>query len=266
MVVDSRTLAGLGGTTPQEPGAVHTITQVLTSWDGRWYLEIIRHGYPSSIPPNITYSQVEARAAFFPVYPMLARAVDVVLPGGDTFAAIFLNIVLGAVAVLLVGLLARELYGVGIASRAMVLFAVFPGSFVLSFTYSEATLIVLAAACLLFLLPRAVVARRHRGDARHGDAAQRCGARGGLRGGQFPGHPPGPGPGARSWRWSWHRSVSSSSSCTSTTRPANGERGSASGARPGRRGRATAPPRCRRPPTSSSTRCRRPPTRSPRCR
>ena len=152
MVVDSRTLARLGGTTPQEPGAVHTITQVLTSWDGRWYLEIIRHGYPSSIPPNITYSQVQARAAFFPVYPMLARAVDVVLPGGDTFAAIFLNIVLGAVAVLLVGLLARELYGVGIASRAMVLFAVFPGSFVLSFTYSEATLIVLAAACLLFLL------------------------------------------------------------------------------------------------------------------
>ena len=57
MVVDSRTLARLGGTTPQEPGAVHTITQVLTSWDGRWYLDIVRNGYPSSIPQNITYSQ-----------------------------------------------------------------------------------------------------------------------------------------------------------------------------------------------------------------
>lgn len=152
MVVDSRQLARLAGVDPQEPSAAHTIAQVLTSWDGRWYLAIIRNGYPSSIPPNITYSQNEARAAFFPVYPWLARAVDVVLPGGDTFAAIMLNLALGAVAVLLVGLLAKELYGVGVAARAMVLFAVFPGSFVLSFTYSEATLIVLAAACLLFLL------------------------------------------------------------------------------------------------------------------
>ncbi|MET0910573.1 MAG: glycosyltransferase family 39 protein [Ilumatobacteraceae bacterium] len=152
MVVDSRQLARLAGVDPQEPSAAHTIAQVLTSWDGRWYLAIIRDGYPSSIPANITYSQNEARAAFFPVYPWLARAVDVVLPGGDTFAAIMLNLALGAVAVLLVGLLAKELYGVGVAARAMLLFAVFPGSFVLSFTYSEATLIVLAAACLLFLL------------------------------------------------------------------------------------------------------------------
>ncbi len=152
MVVDSRQLARLAGVDPQEPSAAHTIAEVLTSWDGRWYLAIVRNGYPSSIPANITYSQNEARAAFFPVYPWLARAVDVVLPGGDTFAAIMLNLALGAVAVLLVGLLAKELYGVGVAARAMVLFAVFPGSFVLSFTYSEATLIVLAAACLLFLL------------------------------------------------------------------------------------------------------------------
>jgi hypothetical protein len=34
----------------------------------------------------------------------------------------------------------------------MTLYAVFPGSFVLSFAYSEAILIVLAAACLLFLV------------------------------------------------------------------------------------------------------------------
>ena len=39
-----------------------------------------------------------------------------------------------------------------VAARAMVLFAVFPGSFVLSFAYSEATLIVFAAACLIFLV------------------------------------------------------------------------------------------------------------------
>lgn len=135
-----------------EPTAYQTITNVLTSWDGRWYLELIRRGYPDNIPANITYEQLEARAAFFPVYPWTVRLVDVVLPGGDTFAALFVNVIFGAIAVLLVGLLARRLYSVSVAARAMTLFAVFPGSFVLSFAYSEATLIVLAAACLLFLL------------------------------------------------------------------------------------------------------------------
>ena len=135
-----------------EPTAYETITNVLTSWDGRWYLELIRRGYPDSIPADITYEQLEARAAFFPVYPWTVRVVDVVLPGGDTFAALFVNFVLGVVAVVLVGLIARRLYSVSVAARAMTLFAVFPGSFVLSFAYSEAMLIVLAAACLWLLI------------------------------------------------------------------------------------------------------------------
>jgi hypothetical protein len=133
--------------------AVNLITGVLTSWDGLWYLEIVRQGYPRSIPDNITYFQEEARAAFFPVYPFLVRVFDVVFPGGDTLAALGANLILGAVAVVLVGLLAMRLTDdAEVAARAMVLFAVFPGSFVLSFAYSEATLIVLVAACLILLL------------------------------------------------------------------------------------------------------------------
>lgn len=135
-----------------EPTAGSEISNLLTSWDGRWYLEIVRNGYPESIPPNITYEQLEARAAFFPVYPWLVRAVDVVLPGGDTLAALFLNFVLGALSVVLVGLLARRLFSVAVAARSMTVYAIFPGSFVLSFAYAEATFIVLAALCLLFLV------------------------------------------------------------------------------------------------------------------
>ncbi len=136
---------------PRARTATGYISEVLTSWDGRWYLEIVRSGYPHSIPPNITYEQLEARAAFFPLYPLLVRVIDVVLPGGDTFAALFTNLVLSVIAVLLVGLLARRWFDVATARRAMVLFAVFPGSFVLSFAYSEALLVVLAASCLLAL-------------------------------------------------------------------------------------------------------------------
>jgi 4-amino-4-deoxy-L-arabinose transferase-like glycosyltransferase len=135
-----------------EPGAVEAITSVLTSWDGKWYLEIVRGGYPDSVPPSITYEQLEARAAFFPLYPWTARLLDAVLPGGDTFASLVLNFLLGAASVVLVGLLARRIYGISVAARAMTLYAVFPGSVVLSLAYSEALLIVLAAACLLLLL------------------------------------------------------------------------------------------------------------------
>jgi hypothetical protein len=146
MAIDARTDGEL------EPSAGSTMIEVLTSWDGLWYLEIVRRGYPDSIPADITYEQIEARAAFFPVYPTLVRVVDAVLPAGDTFAALAVNFVMGAVSVVLVGLLARRLYDVNVAARAMTLYAIFPGSAILSFAYSEATLIVLAAACLIFLV------------------------------------------------------------------------------------------------------------------
>lgn len=134
--------------------AVRPMMDVLTSWDGLWYLKIIRSGFPRVVQPNVTYDVADARAAFFPAYPMLVRLVDRVLPGGDTVAALVTNFVLGAVAVLLVGLLARELFGVRVAERTMVLMALFPGSFVLSFAYTEALLLALAAGCMWFLLKR----------------------------------------------------------------------------------------------------------------
>ncbi|HAP74736.1 MAG TPA: hypothetical protein DCR14_01475 [Acidimicrobiaceae bacterium] len=139
---------------PIPKNAVRPMLDVLTSWDGLWYLRIVRSGYPREVRPEVTYEVADARAAFFPTYPSLVRAVDWLLPGGDTVAALLLNLVLGATAVWLVGLIARDLYGPKVAERAMVLVALFPGSFVLSFAYTEALLITVAAACMLFLLRR----------------------------------------------------------------------------------------------------------------
>lgn len=132
--------------------ATSMVLDVLTSWDGIWYMRIVRFGYPHFVPSHITYEQTQARVAFFPAYPYLVRIVDHLLPGGDTFAALFLNLLLGALFIGLVGLLAREWFGVIHAQRAMILTALFPGSFVLSFAYSEALLLVLAAFALYLLL------------------------------------------------------------------------------------------------------------------
>jgi hypothetical protein len=137
------------GSLPKSAGSM--ILDVLTSWDGLWYLRIVRFGYPSFVPQNITYNDAEARLAFFPAFPHLVRIVDAVLPGGDTLAALILNLVLGAGFIVLVGLLARSWFGISVAKRAMILCALFPGSFVLSFAYSEALLLFLAAACLYLL-------------------------------------------------------------------------------------------------------------------
>jgi hypothetical protein len=131
--------------------AVRPMLDVFTSWDGLWYMEIVRNGYPTSIPPDVTYHVDEARAAFFPLFPMLARAFDVVMPGGDALAALTMNTILGLIAVVLISVLAVRLYGERVGRTTGTLVALFPGSFVVSFAYSEALMIVLAAACMLML-------------------------------------------------------------------------------------------------------------------
>lgn len=143
---------------PIGSSAVTPMIDVLSSWDGIWYLRIVRDGYPRHVQANVTYDVADARAVFFPTYPMLVRAVDKILPGGDTAAALVTNFILGAVAILLLGLLARRLFGQDVAEKAMVLGAMFPGSFVLSFAYTEALLLVFAMACLWCLMDERWVA------------------------------------------------------------------------------------------------------------
>lgn len=132
--------------------AIRPILDVLLSWDGRWYMDVVRNGYPRDVPPDVTYHVNEARAAFFPLFPSLGRLADLVLPGGDSLAVIVMNHALGLVAIVLFAVIAHRLYGDRVARRTATLAALFPGSFVFSFAYSEALMLVLAAACLLMLI------------------------------------------------------------------------------------------------------------------
>ena len=142
------------GSITSTTSAVRPMLDVLTSWDGLWYMEIVRHGYPRDVPPDVTYHVDEARAAFFPLFPVLGRASDWVLPGGDSFAVLTLNTVIGFIAVVIIGLLGSRLYGERVGRTTATLVALFPGSFVLTFAYSESLMIALAAAAMLCLLDR----------------------------------------------------------------------------------------------------------------
>jgi hypothetical protein len=138
--------------------AVRPMLNVLTSWDGLWYMDIVRNGYPRSVPADVSYHVDEARAAFFPLFPLFGRWFDRILPGGDATAVLTMNAILGLIAVVLIGVIAQRLYGDRVGRNTATLVALFPGSFVLSFAYSEALMIVLAAACLLLLLDHEWVA------------------------------------------------------------------------------------------------------------
>lgn len=130
------------------------LVQVFDSWDGHWYLDVVREGYPHHIMPNVTYFVSDARAAFFPLFPRLVHYIDLVVPGGPVSVALLLNLLLGGFFIYLVGVLARHLFDVRTAEKAMIVAALFPGSFVLSWAYSEALMLTIAALCFIALTRR----------------------------------------------------------------------------------------------------------------
>jgi hypothetical protein len=124
-----------------------SMAEVASTWDGGWYLAVAGGGYPTSVPEAGGSS-----LAFFPVYPLLVRAVDT-LPSMTPIGA---GLLVGGLAALGAGvviwLLGRHLLGADVADRAVALFAFFPGSFVLSMVYAEGVMLLLAAGCLLALV------------------------------------------------------------------------------------------------------------------
>lgn len=135
----------------EPPGGLSGLADVFVSWDGHWYLDVVRNGYPHHIMPNVTYLVPDARAAFFPLYPRVVHYIDKVLPGGPVSVSLFVNFVFGAAFIVLMGYLCRELFDARSAEKAMIIAALFPGSFVLSFAYSEALMLMIAALCFIAL-------------------------------------------------------------------------------------------------------------------
>ena len=130
------------------------IAKFLDMWDGHWYLDVVRMGYPRDIQDNVTYFVSDARAAFFPLYPRMVHYIDKFIPGGPVLTALLVNFILGAMFIYLAGRIALRLFDTKVAEKAMIVLCLFPGSFVLSFAYSEATLLVLACLCLIALTER----------------------------------------------------------------------------------------------------------------
>ena len=149
-----QTPAGVGHLDP-------TVGDILGSWDSVWYERIATGGYPIPLPADpdtglLTYSAW----AFYPAFPILVRGLMVT---GLPFeaAAVTLNLVLGAVGVLLVWRCfhfavhaspqpARD----RLALVAAALWCLYPATGILLMPYTEALALLLIAASLLLLMQR----------------------------------------------------------------------------------------------------------------
>jgi hypothetical protein len=124
-----------------EPELTRALAEPLVSplarWDAAWYLRIAESGYSGS----------DVRAAFFPLYPLLVRAVAAPFgasPGALLVAAYVVSLAafLGAL-VLLHRLVSLEL-GRPLAQPALLLLAVFPAAVFFGAPYSESLFLLLA--------------------------------------------------------------------------------------------------------------------------
>jgi Mannosyltransferase (PIG-V) len=124
-----------------QPALTHPIADPLLAplarWDSVWYLRIADSGYGDSAP----------RAAFFPLYPVLVRAVGTVFGGSHgalLVAAYLISLAAFLGALTLLHRLTELELGRRLAGPTLLLLAVFPAAVYFGAPYSESLFLLLA--------------------------------------------------------------------------------------------------------------------------
>jgi hypothetical protein len=124
-----------------DPALTHALADPLLAplarWDSVWYLRIADSGYGDSAP----------RAAFFPLYPLLVRAVATPLGGSNVallLAAYLVSLVAFVAALFLLYRLTELELGRRLARPTLLLLALFPAAVYFGAPYSESLFLLLA--------------------------------------------------------------------------------------------------------------------------
>jgi Mannosyltransferase (PIG-V) len=121
-------------------GALGHLFNPWAHWDGVWYIRIASHGYRPFADSQ----------AFFPLYPLLTRAVGRLLGDNYELGGILVSLCCFiAMCALLYKLVERE-FGPRPGFFAIVYLCVFPTSLFLQAVYTESLFLLLAVACFFF--------------------------------------------------------------------------------------------------------------------
>lgn len=126
-----------------EPAEPSTYDE-LGAWDGGWYVKLAEHGYPDHLSLVSPREDSTAPLVFPPLYPMAMRLLHLMGMPALT-AGLLITAVAGALAVVGVYAVARDLIAPRAAMLAALLWAAGPMTVVLSMAYSEALFVALAA-------------------------------------------------------------------------------------------------------------------------
>ncbi|MFJ5232831.1 mannosyltransferase family protein [Kitasatospora sp. NPDC088391] len=126
------------------------LTDRLTAWDGKHFLEIAADGYPTAFSHDAAGALTGNNLAFFPLYPMLVRLVHGLTGLEPALASVVTAQLATLAALVLVHRLVEGLYSRTAATAALVLLAAAqPMSLVFFMGYSESLFLALAAGTLL---------------------------------------------------------------------------------------------------------------------
>lgn len=132
------------------------LASLFVGWDSGWYLRIVATGYDTVSMPDFLLGT--APHAFFPVYPMLVRAVGMLTGLDPATSGVLLSTTLFVVALCLVHDYVVELglpRATGLATVLLICCA--PHSFVFSAVYAESAFLALLVAAMLALRQRRYV-------------------------------------------------------------------------------------------------------------
>jgi hypothetical protein len=118
-----------------------------------WHILIMDTGFYRGIASS-GYTGDPAKAAFFPLFPLLIHLASYVTGGNYLLAGLVTMIACGAASAVAVWALADRLCGRRVADRAVILYCVFPGAMTFGILYSEPLGVALAACALLALVDR----------------------------------------------------------------------------------------------------------------
>jgi hypothetical protein len=142
------------GTIPGRRRGWHTVTDLLLSWDGRWYTLIASNGYGAAGRLDHNGIANNARLAFFPLYPALIRATDWVPGLGIGRAALLVSLVSSIAAACGIFAVGNHLRGRAFGIVLAGLWAVVPTCYVQNAAFTESLFTALAAWALYAVLTR----------------------------------------------------------------------------------------------------------------